>query len=143
LLRRQRKPTLARELLERYCGTQAPTTPELSIERGATRLTFRLHQQTGDSDAKAEDGDWLIVMREVSDNAVIEAMSLSLKLTAKEAVVLGGQGQDQQGHWRHSGQQPDDGEETPGTHLREDGGGNPHGGGEHGHDAHTAVASAV
>ena len=99
---------LARELLERYCGTQAPTTPEpvlvwlrrglsqlahgeppkLSIERGPTRLTFRLHQQTGDSDATAEDGDWLIVMREVSDTAVIEAMSLSFKLTAKEAEVL-------------------------------------------------------
>jgi CheY-like chemotaxis protein/DNA-binding CsgD family transcriptional regulator len=99
---------LARELLERYCGTQAPTTPEpvltwlrrglaqlaqgeppkLSLERGATRLTFRLHQQTGDSDASAENGDWLIVMREVSDTAVIEAMSLSFKLTAKEAEVL-------------------------------------------------------
>ncbi len=103
---------LARDLLERYCGTVAPTTPEpvltwlrsclpkltpssqggeqprMAIERGATRLTFRLHQQIGDSDARAEDGDWLIVMREVSDSAVIEAMSLSFKLTAKEAEVL-------------------------------------------------------
>lgn len=102
---------LARELLERFCGTQAPITPEpvltwlrgavqqvvhqahgeppkLSIEQGATRLTFRLHQQTGDSEASAENGDWLIVMREVSDTAVIEAMSLSFKLTAKEAEVL-------------------------------------------------------
>ena len=99
---------LARELLERYCGTQAPTTPELvlvwlrrglqllslgeppklSIERGATRLTFRLHQQTGDNDSSAEDGDWLIVMREVSDTAVIDAISLFFKLTAKEAEVL-------------------------------------------------------
>ena len=99
---------LARELLERYCGTHAPTTPEpvlewlrrglaqlaqgeppkLSLERCATRLTFRLHLQTGDSDASAENGDWLIVMREVSDTAVIEAMSLCFKLTAKEAEVL-------------------------------------------------------
>ncbi|MBK7006973.1 MAG: response regulator transcription factor [Burkholderiales bacterium] len=102
---------LARELLERYCGTHAPITPEpvlawlhasltqlaqiaqgdppkLTIEQGATRLTFRLHQQTGDSEASAENGDWLIVMREVSDTAVIEAMSLSFKLTAKEAEVL-------------------------------------------------------
>ncbi len=99
---------LARELLERYCGTQAPHTPEpvlawlrnglarleqgepprLTLERGAKRLTFRLHQQIGDSDATAENGDWLIVMREVSDTAVIEAMSLSFKLTAKEAEVL-------------------------------------------------------
>jgi CheY-like chemotaxis protein/DNA-binding CsgD family transcriptional regulator len=97
---------LARDLLERYCGTYAPQTPtavvewlrnclaqqhgpgeppKLAIEQGATRLTFRLHQQIGDVDA---DGDWLIVMREVSDTAVIEAMRLSFKLTIKEAEVL-------------------------------------------------------
>lgn len=105
---------LARELLERYCGTQAPLTPKsvlawlrnclsllaqpqppgaepprLEIEQGARRLTFRLHQQIGDGEGSLEDGgDWLIVMREVSDTAVIEAMSLSFKLTAKEAEVL-------------------------------------------------------
>jgi CheY-like chemotaxis protein/DNA-binding CsgD family transcriptional regulator len=104
---------LARDLLETYCGTHAPKTPpevaawllesvrlveqravhathaieppKLSIERGPKRLTFRLHQQIGDSDA---GGDWLIVMREVSDTAVIEAMSLTFKLTAREAEVL-------------------------------------------------------
>jgi CheY-like chemotaxis protein/DNA-binding CsgD family transcriptional regulator len=97
---------LARELLERYCGTVAPTTPpavlewlqnclralerqpdppKLTLERGPTRLTFRLHQQIGDND---EGGEWLIVMREVSDTAVIEAMSLSFKLTPREAEVL-------------------------------------------------------
>ena len=97
---------LARELLERYCGTQAPQTPpdvlrwlqaslqtverggepgKFSLEQGPKRLSFRLHQQIGDSDA---GGDWLIVMREESDTAVIEAMSLSFKLTAREAEVL-------------------------------------------------------
>ena len=101
---------LARDLLETYCATQAPQTPpevvawllesvrlleqatgsaaeppKLSLERGPKRLTFRLHQQIGDSDA---GGDWLIVMREVSDTAVIEAMSLAFKLTAREAEVL-------------------------------------------------------
>jgi CheY-like chemotaxis protein/DNA-binding CsgD family transcriptional regulator len=101
---------LARDLLGTYFGTQAPQTPpevaawlldcvrlveqraanateppKLSIERGPKRLTFRLHQQIGDSDA---GGDWLIVMREVSDTAVIEAMSLAFKLTAREAEVL-------------------------------------------------------
>ena len=97
---------LARELLERYCATQAPLTPapvlqwlaqclglvaqgqeppQLTLERGASHLRFRLHQQTGDSDS---GGDWLIVMREVSDLAVIEALGLSFKLTAKEAQVL-------------------------------------------------------
>lgn len=97
---------LARELLLRYYGTDAPTTPipvlawlrrhvtskeplmeppRLSLEQGATRLTFRLHQQIGDSD---NGGDWLIIMQEVSDGSVIEAMALSFKLTPKEAEVL-------------------------------------------------------
>ena len=97
---------LARDLLQRYCGTSAPVTPDsvlvwlrhhasdehalvepprLSIELGAKRLTFRLHQQIGDSE---NGGDWLIIMREVSDESVIEAISLCFKLTAREAEVL-------------------------------------------------------
>ncbi|MDO8387008.1 MAG: response regulator [Polaromonas sp.] len=96
---------LARELLQQYYGTSAPQTPEavltwlrrhlLDAERQiepprlvcesaasvARRLTFRLHQQTGDD-------DWLIIMREESDDTVIQAMSLSFKLTAREAEVL-------------------------------------------------------
>jgi len=92
---------LARELLTLYYGSaaQAPQTvidwlqrhvedarrriepPKHTAEMGARRLTFRLHQQTGDD-------DWLIVMREVSDTAVIEAMSLSFKLTTRETEVL-------------------------------------------------------
>ena len=98
---------LAREMLLRYCGTSAPMTPPavlewlrlhlpdaqqrqieppaLAIAHGATRLSLRLHQQTGHDD---EGDDWLIIMRELSDTAVIETMSLSLKLTAREAEVL-------------------------------------------------------
>jgi len=98
---------LAREMLLRYCGTSAPVTPPavlewlrrhlpdaqqrqieppaLAIAQGAASLSLRLHQQTGHDD---EGDDWLIIMREVSDTAVIEAMSLSLKLTAREAEVL-------------------------------------------------------
>jgi DNA-binding NarL/FixJ family response regulator len=93
---------LARDLLLRYYGTSAPQAPQpvvdwlrrhlkeaeqaiepprLSIEAGAQRLTFRLHQQTGDD-------DWLIVMQEVSDAIVVETMSLAFKLTAREAEVL-------------------------------------------------------
>lgn len=93
---------LARELLKTYYGTSAPETPaailqwlrrhlneaerqieppRLSAQMGARRLTIRLHQQTGDD-------DWLIVMREVSDASIIEAMSLAFKLTAREAEVL-------------------------------------------------------
>ena len=97
---------LARDLLMRYYGTDAPATPlpvldwlrrhvdakevlaeppRLSIEQGAHRLTFRLHQQIGDSDG---GGDWLIIMQEVSDDSVIEAIALSFKLTPREAEVL-------------------------------------------------------
>ena len=99
---------LARDLLQRYYGTSAPQTPEpvlswlrrhvadtdtqvlvepprLSIEAGPKRLTFRLHQQIGDGEG---GGDWLIIMREVSDESVIEAMSLCFKLTTREAEVL-------------------------------------------------------
>jgi CheY-like chemotaxis protein/DNA-binding CsgD family transcriptional regulator len=93
---------LARELLQAYFGTSAPDTPpeilswlrrhladaerqieppRLQAELGARRLSIRLHQQTGDD-------DWLIVMREVSDAAIIESMSLAFKLTAREAEVL-------------------------------------------------------
>ena len=44
---------------------------------------------TDDEEAdSAGDGEWLVVMREESDAAVIEAMSLSLSLTAREAEVL-------------------------------------------------------
>src|SRR5512133_2163520 len=98
--------SLARELLMRYYGTDAPTTPipvltwlrrhvakglsgveppRLSIEAGPKRLSFRLHQQIGDSEG---GGDWLIIMQEVSDESVIEAMGLCFKLTPKEAEVL-------------------------------------------------------
>ena len=58
--------------------------PRLSVALGAKRLSFRLHQHTGDG----AGGDWLIIMREVSDAAAIEAMSLFFKLTAREAEVL-------------------------------------------------------
>ena len=97
---------LARDLLLTYYGTSAPQTPEavlkwlrrhvadatvltepprLSIELACRRLTFRLHQQIGDSEG---GGDWLIIMQEVSDESVIEAMALCFKLTPKEAEVL-------------------------------------------------------
>ena len=60
-------------------------TPSAAGPSQGASLSLRLHRQTGQDD----DGDeWMIVMREVSDTAVIEAMSLSLKLTAREAEVL-------------------------------------------------------
>jgi len=59
--------------------------PRLSIEQASRLLTFRLHQQIGDSEG---GGDWLIIMQEVSDESVIDAIALSFKLTPKEAEVL-------------------------------------------------------
>ena len=97
---------LARNLLLRYYGTEAPETPapvltwlrrhvanavvlteppRLGIELGPKRLTFRLHQQIGDSEG---GGDWLIIMREQSDESVIDAIALCFKLTPREAEVL-------------------------------------------------------
>ncbi len=104
--RSARAQPLARDLLLRYHGTAAPATPipvlawprrhvacqepqsgppRLSIAQGATRLTFRLHQQIGDSEG---GGDWLIIMQEVSEDSVIKAIAQSFKLTPKEAEVL-------------------------------------------------------
>jgi CheY-like chemotaxis protein len=94
---------LARALLARYCGSsmqQAPEPvlvwlrryaaapggpstepPRLHIENNAKRLTLRLHQKTGDGEGgNPGDGEWLIIMQEVSDESVIEAMALSFKL---------------------------------------------------------------
>ncbi|SEK41045.1 two component transcriptional regulator, LuxR family [Roseateles sp. YR242] len=107
---------LARELLQLYYGTIAPATPapvlswlrrcldtmadaeregqppvepvRLTAELGARRLSFRLHHCIGGEDGPGPGGDWLIVMREVSDAAVIRSLGLSFNLTAREAEVL-------------------------------------------------------
>ena len=100
---------LARDLLRRHCGTEAPVTPEpvlqwlrrhlpeaqkmvepprLHINAGPRRLTFRLHRQIGDEDEAGEAGDWLIVMEESSDGSGIEALAEAFGLTAREAEVL-------------------------------------------------------
>lgn len=105
--------SLARELLQRYAQTAAPAMPAamrdwlaqhlpatrqgvepppLVLLHGAAELQVRVHQQTGDDTRGGEGdgvaGDWLLILREVSDAAAIEAMRLALKLTAREAEVL-------------------------------------------------------
>jgi DNA-binding NarL/FixJ family response regulator len=64
--------------VQRDRGEPAP----LVIERGTRRLSFALHAATDDDD------QWLVVLRETSDAAVIEAMSLAFRLTARESEVL-------------------------------------------------------
>ena len=63
-------------------GREPRNLPVTRQADGATRqLVFALQQRTG-------DGDLLIVMREVSDAAVVEAMVQAFKLTLREAEVL-------------------------------------------------------
>ncbi|MEH3086835.1 MAG: response regulator transcription factor [Xylophilus ampelinus] len=104
---------LARDLLQRYYGSAGPLAPRpvvdwlhrhladarrqiepprLSVEQpaahgGVRRLTFRLHRQTDDGD-ESGGGDWLIVMREESEQVAMESLCLAFGLTAREAEVL-------------------------------------------------------
>ena len=65
--------------------------PRLTVEMGSRRLTFSLHHRTGDGGGGGESvgaDDWLIVMREVSEDAIVQAICLAFRLTAREAEVL-------------------------------------------------------
>ena len=53
----------------------------LTLVRGARQLVLTLQERTSDE-------DWLVVMREVSDTAIVEAMMAGFKLTLREAEVL-------------------------------------------------------
>jgi DNA-binding NarL/FixJ family response regulator len=60
------------------------------LVRGAKRLSFTLHPLEGDEagDSGGGSAEWLVVLREASDTAMIEAMTLAFRLTAREAEVL-------------------------------------------------------
>ncbi|WP_280154665.1 response regulator [Piscinibacter sp. XHJ-5] len=92
---------LARKLLQQYFGADDPAPPQLlrwlqvqsalaaqghaprpmALVREARQLVISLQERTSDE-------DWLIVMREVSDTAVVEAMMQNFRLTLREAEVL-------------------------------------------------------
>ncbi len=93
---------LARQLLQTYFGAVPGEVPQavaawlreqavqaalgrephpLTTTRGERQLVVSLQQRT-------TDDDWLIVMREVSDAAIVEAMMAGFKLTLREAEVL-------------------------------------------------------
>ena len=59
--------------------SRAPQAPPSTTS--PRRLIFTLHEQAGDD-------EWLLVMRESSDQAVIDAIGTAFKLTAREAEVL-------------------------------------------------------
>jgi CheY-like chemotaxis protein len=93
---------LARDLMQGYFGAGPGVVPDamlewlasealvasegreprtMSVEKGERQLVLALQQRTGDDDL-------LIVMREVSDAAVVQALVQALKLTLREAEVL-------------------------------------------------------
>jgi DNA-binding NarL/FixJ family response regulator len=69
----------ARTQAARHAAGTQPAT--LVVARSAKRLSFVLHEATGDD-------EWLVVLREASDAAIVEAMTLAFKLTSREAEVL-------------------------------------------------------
>jgi DNA-binding response OmpR family regulator/DNA-binding CsgD family transcriptional regulator len=59
----------------------SPEMPPLSIARAARRLLFSLHGRT-------PEGEWLVLLREESDAAMLEAITAAFRLTPREAEVL-------------------------------------------------------
>lgn len=76
---------VARESLRRRAGADPVS---LTVARGARRISFTLHPMPEETLEDSGDGEWLIVMRESDDAAVIEAVALACRLTAREAEVL-------------------------------------------------------
>ncbi len=57
------------------------TGASYTVAQSARQLVFTLHEETGED-------EWLVVMREASDAAMVEALTLAFKLTQREAEVL-------------------------------------------------------
>ena len=66
-------------------GRGEAISPSAVVARGAKRLSFTLHAV--DPDALGE-GQWLIVMREADDAALMDGLIHGFKLTTREAEVL-------------------------------------------------------
>jgi len=62
-------------------GSQGREPKPLTIARESKQLVFSLQERTSDD-------DWLMVMREVSDAAVVDAILQAFRLTMREAEVL-------------------------------------------------------
>ena len=76
---------VAREALRRRAGAEPAM---LTVSRGSRRISFALHAMPEDSFDDSAGGEWLVVMRETDDARVVEAITLALELTAREAEVL-------------------------------------------------------
>ena len=71
-------PKLSAELAS---GRMPTTVPVWAVNQGGRRLSFTLHQPTGED-------EWLLVMQESSDQAAMDALSQEFKLTTREGEVL-------------------------------------------------------
>ncbi len=71
-------PKLSAEIAQ---GLLPTTVPVWAVNQGGRRLSFTLHQPTGDD-------EWLLVMQESSDQAAMDALSQEFKLTTREGEVL-------------------------------------------------------
>jgi len=74
----QTAPKLSAELAR---GLMPTTVPVWAVNQGGRRLSFTLHQPTGED-------EWLLVMQESSDQAAMDALSQEFKLTTREGEVL-------------------------------------------------------
>ena len=76
-------PRRLHEWLADISGAQAdaPEMPPLSVAQDGKRLMFSLQARTA-------DGEWLILVREESDAAIMEAITAAFRLTPREAEVL-------------------------------------------------------
>ena len=74
---------VARESLRRQAGAESLT---LTISRAGRRLNFSLHPMSEDG---GHDGEWLLVLREESETALLQSLVQSFpSLTARESEVL-------------------------------------------------------
>jgi DNA-binding NarL/FixJ family response regulator len=76
---------VAREALRRRAGAEPQG---LTVGRGPQRLTFALHAMDGDSGGSDSGEEWLIVLREDSEAALLDGLLRHFPLTAREAEVL-------------------------------------------------------
>src|SRR3989344_5315823 len=74
----QTAPKLSAEIAQ---GLPSGTVPVWAVNQGGRRLSFTLHQPTGED-------EWLLVMQESSDQAAMDALSQEFKLTTREGEVL-------------------------------------------------------
>ncbi|MDL5030306.1 response regulator [Pelomonas sp. APW6] len=77
-------------LLQAQAAVQGQDVHPLHLDTDGQRLTLRVHQCVSDEPAAGAEGtsEWLLVMQERSDAALIQTLVSSFRLTQREAEVL-------------------------------------------------------